>query len=264
MTGLLQKLSDSDLQEIALAIRSGHLAPPDSTIALQRLVPASSAPSVANDLQWLSERGFAPEQLAVALDMLIADRRARPRLDNLLELVTTGPEVAGIANRDTSVVVRDLFTNARESVLLAGYAIYQGQRVFQALADRLLAVPALKVRLFLDIQRAAGDTSAPAELITRFAERFRSQQWPTDRPLPEVYFDPRSLESDPTERACLHAKCVVVDQQTVFVSSANFTEAAQKRNLEIGLLIRSHSLASQVIHYFEELLAGNLLVRVRA
>ena len=167
MTGLLQKLSDSDLQEIALAIRSGRLALPYSTIALQRLVPASAAPSVASDLQWLSERGFAPEQLAVALDMLIADRRARPRLDNLLELVTTGPEVAGIANRDTSVVVRDLFTNARESVLLAGYAIYQGQRVFQALADRMLAVPALKVGLFLDIQRAAGDTSAPAELMMR-------------------------------------------------------------------------------------------------
>jgi phosphatidylserine/phosphatidylglycerophosphate/cardiolipin synthase-like enzyme len=262
MTGLLQKLSDSDLQEIALAIRSGRLALPYSTIALQRLVLASAAPSVASDLQWLSERGFAPEQLAVALDMLIADRRARPRLDNLLELVTTGPEVAGIANRDTSVVVRDLFTNARESVLLAGYAIYQGQRVFQALADRMLAVPALKVRLFLDIQRAAGDTSEPAELMMRFADRFRSQQWPKERPMPEVYFDPRSLEPDPRERACLHAKCVVVDRQTVFVSSANFTEAAQRRNLEIGLLIRSGSLANQITGYFNELLARDMLAKV--
>jgi phosphatidylserine/phosphatidylglycerophosphate/cardiolipin synthase-like enzyme len=71
-----------------------------------------------------------------------------------------------------------------------------------------------------------------------------------DRPLPEVFFDPRSLETDPGQRACLHAKCVVVDERNVFISSANFTEAAQKKNLEIGLLIRSHSLAGQVTGYF--------------
>ena len=56
---------------------------------------------------------------------------------------------------------------------------------------------------------------------------------------------------------------LVVDRQTVFVSSANFTEAAQKRNLEIGLLIRSGLLASQLAGYLEQLLASNLLVMVR-
>ena len=68
--------------------------------------------------------------------MLRSERQARPCIADVIELVTTGPDVAGIAHRDTSVVVRELFANARESVLVAGYAIYQGQRVFQALADR--------------------------------------------------------------------------------------------------------------------------------
>ena len=35
----------------------------------------------------------------------------------------------------------------------------------------------------------------------------------------------------------MHAKCVVADSRHVFVSSANFTEAAQERNVEIGLLL---------------------------
>src|SRR5947208_2498686 len=114
----------------------------------------------------------------------------------------------------------------------------------------MLEVPSLSVRLFLDIQRPHGDTTSSPELIRRFAARFRSHQWPKDRPLPEVFFDPRSLETDSERRACLHAKCVVVDGKDVFVSSANFTEAAQQRNIEIGLLIHSAEVATRVIQYF--------------
>lgn len=131
MTGQLQILSERDLQEIALAIRAGRLAPPYSTIPLHRLVPGTATAAIATDLQWLSEKGFGPEQVAVTLEMLRTERQSRPRLDDMLELVTTGPDVPGVANRDTSVVVRELFANVRESVLVAGYAVYQGQRIFQ-------------------------------------------------------------------------------------------------------------------------------------
>jgi phosphatidylserine/phosphatidylglycerophosphate/cardiolipin synthase-like enzyme len=259
MTGLLHKLCDSDLREIAAALRSGRLMPPYSAFALQRILPAAA--SVSSDLNALAETGLGPDQLASALTLLLTDRHARPQMDDQIELVTTGPEVSGVANRDTSVVVRELFANARESVLVAGYAVYQGQRVFQALADRMLEIPTLQVKMFLDVQRPPGDTSMSAEIVRRFAERLRSKEWPRDRPFPQVYFDPRSVELDRKERASLHAKCIVVDQRTVFVSSANFTEAAQKRNLEIGLLIRSRTLAGQLIGYFEELLAREHLIR---
>ena len=41
--------------------------------------------------------------------------------------------------------------------------------------------------------------------LHRFADRFRSTQWPQDRPLPEVYYDPRSLEISTHEKSALHA-----------------------------------------------------------
>src|SRR6185436_8411876 len=143
-------------------------------------------------------------------DLLRADREHRPRLEDLLQLVTTGPEVDGSDNRDTSVVVRELFANAARDVLVAGYAVYQGRRVFQALADRMRDVPSLSVALFLDIQRGNGDTTLATELVGRFSERFVKTQWPSDRPLPKVYYDPRSLDFKQTQRTSLHAKCVVV------------------------------------------------------
>jgi hypothetical protein len=67
-------------------------------------------------------------------------------------------------------------------------------------------MPALRVRMFLDIQRAYGDTTTAALLVRRFAERFRTEQWPPERPLPDVYYDPRSLDVDLERRACLLAK----------------------------------------------------------
>jgi phosphatidylserine/phosphatidylglycerophosphate/cardiolipin synthase-like enzyme len=251
MTDHVLVLSDRDLQEVANALRSGRLAPPYSAVALERIISRELALRTVDSLDALRARGFSPEQMATTLELLRADRANRPPIEDALELVITGPDVPGVANRDTSVVVRELFANARRSVLVAGYAVYQGHKVFQALADRMLENPGLSVRLFLDVQRPHGDTTSSADLILRFASRFRESQWPKDRPLPDVYFDPRSLDSATDKRASLHAKAIVTDSRYVFVSSANFTEAAQQRNIEVGILVKSEPLAKHLASYFE-------------
>ncbi|MCH8048059.1 MAG: phospholipase [Planctomycetes bacterium] len=259
MTDHLIRLSDADLRQVAAAIRASRLLAPYTSISLQRIVQDELAPAIATDLQELSDLGFGPNQIATTLELLAKDRDGRPELDESVDLVTTGPEAPGVTNRDTAVVVRDLFAQARESVLVAGYAVYQGQQVFKALADRMQENPDLIVQLFLDVQRPTGDSSEPNQLVRRFAQRFTSQQWPPDRPRPDVFYDPRSLDVATNKRACLHAKCVVVDEKTVFVSSANFTEAAQERNIELGLLIRSPALAQQIVWHFRALVSERIL-----
>ena len=79
-------------------------------------------------------------------------------------------------------------------------------------------------------------------LVRRFADRFWNEEWPGSA-RPRVFYDPRSL--DPEGGAgVLHAKAVVVDDEAVFVTSANLTEAALDRNIEIGLFVRDRTLAS--------------------
>ncbi|WP_366918995.1 phospholipase D-like domain-containing protein [uncultured Gimesia sp.] len=51
-------------------------------------------------------------------------------------------------------------------------------------------------------------------------------------------------------RSSLHAKCVVLDTVHVFVSSANFTEARQQQNIEVGLHINSEWLAERLVNHF--------------
>src|SRR5262245_50429073 len=122
----LLQLSDRDLQDLALALRSGRLAPPFSAVALRQVVSPEVAPRLAEALADVSAAAFGVEQIALTLGLLYADRLRHPRLDQVLELVTTGPGVDGSIGRDTSVVVRQLFANAGETVLAAGYAVHQG------------------------------------------------------------------------------------------------------------------------------------------
>jgi phosphatidylserine/phosphatidylglycerophosphate/cardiolipin synthase-like enzyme len=53
----------------------------------------------------------------------------------------------------------------------------------------------------------------------------------------------------------------VVDGEQLFVSSANFTEAAQERNIEVGLLVRSVALADRVCRFFDALLDVGYFVK---
>ena len=157
--------------------------------------------------------------------------------------------------------MRELFAHAETSVLVVGYAIYQGQRVFEALARRMEEIPDLNVKMFLNISRPDNDTTPSGILVSRYAQRFKSTQWPAACRLPEVYYDPRSVADEGHVRSSLHAKCVVVDSHHVFVSSANFTEAGQERNIEVGLNIQSEWLAKRLTRHFMLLYESNLALR---
>jgi phosphatidylserine/phosphatidylglycerophosphate/cardiolipin synthase-like enzyme len=257
----IQSLAETDLREIAAALRSRRLTPPFTSTALQRFCTGTNERSVALEMQGLADAGMNTDHLALMLDSLASAHSSRPEVRDPVDLVWTGPEAPGIANRDTGVVVRELFANANEYVLVAGYAIYQGRDVFRALADRMTQLPGLKVRMVLDVHRRHRDTTKDSEVLRAFAHKFKKVDWPGSR-LPEVFYDPRSLELDNSKRSSMHAKCIVIDRRLAFVSSANFTEAAQVRNIEVGALIRSEPYAVQLARHFEALTDVGLLRRL--
>jgi phosphatidylserine/phosphatidylglycerophosphate/cardiolipin synthase-like enzyme len=261
MKGLLA-LSTADLGTLKEALRSGRLPAPFLPSLIERIVPSPVAADVSAALQGMVAAGTNHEGLITALELLSAARAQQPSIDELIELVTTGPEAGSVANRDTQVVVQDLFRSADRSVLVAGYELYQTEPVFRPLADRMADQPGLDVQMFLNVKRQFGDTSTDGEILAAFGYRFRSEHWPAGRRLPEIYFDPRSLAMDGRQKALLHAKCVVVDGKTSFVSSANFTEAAQERNIEVGVLVRSAQVADRLASFFSGLVATGAVRRV--
>lgn len=206
--------------------------------------------------------GFSAEQVAVLIDSVLQDRELFLHADPTgIDLVTSGPEALGISNRDTSVVVREMFAHAKQTVTVIGYAVYQGQKVFEALAQRMESKPELQVELYLNISRGDGDKTRSEILVSRFIERFKSHQWPKGSRLPTVYYDPRSVSDNLPIRSSLHAKCLVVDEIDVFVSSANFTEAGQERNIEVGLRLDNAWLARRLVEHFKKMVDSGQFLR---
>lgn len=126
-------------------------------------------------------------------------------------------------------------------------------------ADRMRVNESLNVKFFFDIQRRDHDTTESSILVWRFMQRLRNEQWPEGCRLPDVYYDPRSSERE--KRSSLHAKCIVVDKKIAFVSSANFTNAGQERNIEVGVLLRTPMIAQQLANHFEKLIDCRSLLK---
>ena len=70
------------------------------------------------------------------------------------------------------------------------------------------------------------------------------------------------METGHGPRACLHAKVVVVDEERVLLTSANFSEAAHERNIEAGALVEDAVLAKATVRQFEALVGAGVLVRL--
>jgi phosphatidylserine/phosphatidylglycerophosphate/cardiolipin synthase-like enzyme len=173
------------------------------------------------------------------------------------DLVWSGPEVPGLHARDTRRVYEELLGGAKRSIWASTYAFFDGPRAFEVLARRMEATPALRVTLLLNIQRQRSDTTASEHLVRRFADHFWKTDWPGSS-RPSVFYDPRALDAA-GPGGVLHAKAVVADDEAVFVTSANLTEAAWDRNIELGVLIRDRALALTIGGYFRSLIDRDLL-----
>jgi phosphatidylserine/phosphatidylglycerophosphate/cardiolipin synthase-like enzyme len=256
----LARLGEADLRALAAAIRSRRLGPPFGMTAVQRITGASTAAAVAEALACLSLEGCSQEALASCLEMVADAAAVRPSVEAQVQLVMTGPE--GFAcHRDTAVVVEDLFRRAETSVLVAGYAVYQGKQVFHELGRRMEELPELHVRVFLNVSRKQENTGTTAQIVAAFVQRFKLYNWPAQCRLPELYYDGRSLTTTADNPISLHAKCIVIDEREVFISSANFSEAAQHRNIEVGVLVRSATLARQATEFFDGMIRSGICLR---
>jgi phosphatidylserine/phosphatidylglycerophosphate/cardiolipin synthase-like enzyme len=225
------------------ALRTGAVAPPYSLSAVTAAL-GCEGDAVAKALETLAARDLAPAAVVLALE---AAEQALRSIDRA-ELVWSGPEVPGVHARDTRRVFEELVDGAQSSIWVSAYTFYDGPKAFKRLAARMDAASAVQVTLLLNIQRKVNETSAVSELVKRFADRFWKQEWPGER-RPAVFYDPRSLAPAGAE-GVLHAKALVVDDETAFVTSANLTEAAFDRNLELGVLSRDRTLASALARHF--------------
>jgi hypothetical protein len=153
--------------------------------------------------------------------------------DYLHRLVCLDDDAQG---REVSVIWRhELFAKARRSILVAGFRFDHGKTLLEPL-HRVMRDHSVQCSVFAD----------QAE-----AEVFIAREWPFGPPFPDVYFDARE-----EKYSSVHAKCVVIDSRDVFITSANFTDRGQRRNVEVGVLNSDEQLAERLTQQWHSLVAS--------
>lgn len=262
--GALHELGRTQLLDLAHALATGRLRPPYTETSVGRYASGGARRLAATELRRLAARGMGPEQIAVALELLGEEQRATQEARDRVELVwTDAPERRAPGARTTSAVVRSLFETAERSVIVVSYALDDGDKgraLLGPLLDRLEECPELDVRLLLNVIRERGDAREDEELLRKQAEKIASL-W-GDAPRPSVFYDPRAFIRKRGPRACLHAKCVIVDDARALVTSANFTEAAHERNVEAGVLVGDTGFVTALRRRFEGLIRNGAVLPV--
>ncbi len=118
--------------------------------------------------------------------------------------------------------------------------------------------PSCSVSLLLNIQRRHGDVPAGRA-------RGAVRRAPVGARLARTRRRPRSSTTRARWRprhpgGVLHAKAIVADEQAAFVTSANLTEAAFDRNIEVGVLSRDRNSAASLARHFRTLIEQGLLL----
>lgn len=272
MTGAgLSGVTEQDLLALVAALDRGDLRAPLGATGLQ-----------ANGLGHLVEPlgpylGLGPQGIRAVVEVALAERRRR--LAPRLTLVWTGDDPGISHSRHTRVILPELFARAREHVLVAGYSIDHGAELFGSLyrsmvdhgvtADLFVDAGQLEERL-RQAARGVGKSwsilAAPLAAAEGNVARGRAVvalfyrlMWPFGDPRPVVYFDPRT--ADRPSAVSLHAKCVVIDHEYTLITSANFTDRGQTRNLEAGVAIEDRAFAASLERQWLNLVDAGVVVR---
>jgi hypothetical protein len=230
----LTRVSDSDLIALMIDVDSGNLS-----------FPLTEGKFVLRHYGHLWQHcnymaALNAAAVTVLIKSVLAERNGHRGAK--LSLVWTGPEATVSKSRDTAVVVKELFRRAFSHVIVCGYSFDHGSDILQPLHEAMRD-RGVKVELFLDLGGQAETKAGVEHHAIAFADRFFLENWTFGPPRPTIYYNPKS--ATPGYWGSMHAKCIVVDDQFSLITSANFTNRGQNRNIEAGVLIEDNGFAAE-------------------
>jgi phosphatidylserine/phosphatidylglycerophosphate/cardiolipin synthase-like enzyme len=257
----LLKLPASTLANLAIAFRGGQLRYGVDRGVVENIAGSDSAGFCAV-LRRLAVSGSPPAIIGEICSALAEAKRSIDCAKEGVDLVLSGPEVPGFHVVDTATVARTLLSDVQKDVIICSYVFFLHRDFFAELAARHDAEPGLRVRVLVDISSLSdGPQDATALVANRFRRQFLEKCWNGTRS-PEFFYDPRAFEEDSQKRGVMHAKGVIVDDTAALITSANFTDAAQSRNIEAGVLLRDPHQVKRLKTYFEALISTGKLTAI--
>jgi phosphatidylserine/phosphatidylglycerophosphate/cardiolipin synthase-like enzyme len=215
----------------------------DASTALANLTGILSKESLVRLKRVLKGTETTARELALALTSTAAGIAAgRDSPD--IQLVWTGPDTPKASPRDTLPQMLEMIGRAKTSILLVTFAAFKATAIMEALQAAALKGIELKI-IVESADDSAGQLSHDAwkAFPKSFIESGYVWFWPIAK-------RPKNPKGKPGK---LHAKCLVIDNREVLVSSANLTDDAMVRNIEVGIRCVNDGVALQLRAKFEEM-----------
>lgn len=212
--------------------------------------PAAQKEALQITAAWQAmARPPAAEAVALAILSAVQVQTAMAERQQI-ELVWTGPATTQVPMRATDQVLLGLIGDATQRLDIMSFAVHQLPSVSAALVEA--ADRAVDLRIYLetpDSSLGKMATNTIRNLGQGVAARAKIYVWPQSRRKRSVL----------GATGLLHAKLAVADGRLLFVSSANLTEHALHRNMEMGLLVRGGEQPAQVVRHLDALVQGGVL-----
>lgn len=169
------------------------------------------------------------------------------------ELLWAGPSPAsGMSARRIDQVLYDMIARAKRDILLVTFAAHKVRRLAEALTSASKR-PQVRIRLVLEFG-AESQNQLSHDALKAFPIELQNKAeiyyWPLEKRELNMFGKPGKL----------HAKAAVVDDEAL-LSSANLTDDAFLRNLELGALFTSGDMPAKLREHFEHLVATGTLAR---
>jgi phosphatidylserine/phosphatidylglycerophosphate/cardiolipin synthase-like enzyme len=211
---------------------------------------------VSQDAAWLLSEAFRKSGSAkwdeiaaamTALDCLAGDNAP------LTEIIWTGPANKRFPVRRIDQVLYDLISVATKRIVLVTFAAHRVRH----LCDHLIRAVDRGVELTLIVESEdESEGQLTRDAIKAFgsipAAKTHLYYWPLAK-------RERNQAGRPGK---LHMKCAIADN-IALIGSANFTDDAFNRNMELGLLVREKATVETLSEHFRELVRTKVLVPVR-
>lgn len=196
---------------------------------------------------------FAFEKWSLVASAMIAVDHYHSDDARFAEFIWSGPANGRFPIRRIDQVLYDLIQAAKRQIFLISFAAYRIDHLCNQLSqamDRGVQV----VMLLENEQQSEGQLSADA--IRAFENlplsNIKLLYWPTAK-------RERNQAGRPGK---LHAKAAIVDDVAV-ISSANLTDDAFNRNMELGILLKDREEVLKLVKHFEELERWGTLRQMR-
>ena len=172
---------------------------------------------------WTVRSDVAPREVAAALLTGSQAGQIKERSLVAVDLVWTGPNTVFVPVRSTEQVMIEVIGRARSSLFLVSFVSVGASSIVAAL--NAASARGVSIRMLLEESKGAAAklrAAVPAALIYVWDEQAKA-------------------DAGSPASASVHAKCVVGDGEEALVTSANLTDHALEKNMELGVHIRGGS-----------------------